>query len=429
MKINYLMKNKEIQNASWLIFGKIIQMIVSLIVGVITTRYLGPQNYGLINYGNAYVVFFSALCTLGLNSVIVKEFVDHPDEQGEILGSTLVMQLISSILSVVMITGFVAIVDRNQPLTIMVVLLCSIGSVFKIFETINYWFQFQYKSKVTAVATLCAYVTTSFYKIILLILHKNVCWFAFAFSIDYIVVAIILLTAYKKNNGSKLKFSFKKSKKLLSISYNYILSGMMVAIYGQTDKLMLQRMINSSEVGFYSAAVTICSMWTFVLEAIIHSVYPTILKLREKNYEQYKRKNRQLYAIVFYVSCLVSIAFLIFGDLIVSILYGEEYLPAADVLKIVTWYTAFSYLGVARNAWFISEGCQKYLKYIYVLAVIINISLNLIFIPIIGAVGAAIASLITQICTSIILPSFIKETRANSKLMIDAILLKGVFAK
>lgn len=426
MKIKRLLKNKEINNASWLIGGRIIQMILSLFVGILTARYLGPGNYGLINYGGAYVSFFAALCNLGLNSVIVKEFVDRPDEQGEAIGSALMMRLISSILSVILTISIVSIIDKDEPLTIVVVALCSLGSVFHIFETFNYWFQSIYKSKITSLATLCAYITTSVYKMGLLILEKDVRWFAFATSVDYIVVAVFLWVAYKKHGGAKLKFSLNKSKKLLRVSYHYILSSIMVSIYSQTDKLMLKQMLNENEVGFYSTAATICSMWTFVLQAIIDSMYPSILQKRNINKSDYEKKNRQLYAIVFYVSSIVAVVFLIFGKIIVNVLYGKEFEAAADVVKILTWYTAFSYLGVARNAWIVSEGKQKYLKYMYGYAAIMNIGINMLLIPVMGAVGAAIASLFTQIFTSIILPLFIKELRPNAKMMIEAILLKGL---
>lgn len=426
MKLKKLLKNKEINNATWLISGRIFQMILSLFVGVLTARYLGPGNYGLINYGGAYVSFFTALCNLGLNAVIIKDFVDYPDEQGEAIGSALIMRLISSLLSVILTISIVSVIDRDEPLTIVVVALCSLGAVFHIFETFNYWFQSIYKSKITSLATLFAYVVTSVYKIGLLILGKDVCWFAFSTSVDYIVVAIFLWIAYKKHGGARLKFSLHKSKALLQVSYNYILSTIMVAVYGQTDKLMLKQLLNESEVGYYATAVAICKMWTFVLQAIIDSIYPSILRLKNEDKDAYERKNRQLYAIVFYVSCFVSVGFLILGDFIVKILYGEAYLPAAPVLKTVTWYTAFSYLGVARNAWIVSEGKQKYLKYMYGCAAIMNVCVNIILIPQLGAVGAALASLITNIFTSIVLPLCFKEMRPNAKMMVDSIFLRGI---
>ena len=118
--------------------------------------------------------------------------------------------------------------------------------------------------------------------------------------------------------------------------------------------------------------------------------------------------------------------FLIFGDLAIKILYGEEFAAAGKPLKIITWYTAFSYLGVARNAWIVSEGKQKYLKYIYACAAILNVILNFVFIPFWGASGAAFASLITQILTSILLPMCFKKLRPNAKLMLEAIAFRKI---
>lgn len=109
--------------------------------------------------------------------------------------------------------------------------------------------------------------------------------------------------------------------------------------------------------------------------------------------------------------CLVAKPFIL-------ILYGETYLPAVGPLRIVVWYTAFSYLGVARNAWMVCENRQKYLKYLYISAAALNIVLNLALIPPWGASGAAAASLITQISTTVILTAVHKAPAA--KLQVDA---------
>jgi len=427
--LSRLYNNREANNASWLIGGRIIQMFISLIVGIITARYLGPSNYGLVNYGAAYVSFFSALCNLGINSVIVKNFVDHPNEEGLTIGTTLLMHFLSSIFSCIIIFIVVFFVDAGETTTQIVVMLCSVSLIFHIFETLNYWFQSRYQSKSIAIATLIAYIGSAFYKIVLLILNKGVEWFAFATSVDYIIYAIVLFIFFKKNKGPTFSVSIRKGKELLCVSYNYILSGLLVSIYGYTDKFMLKQMLDETTVGYYSTATAICSMWVFVLQAIIDSMYPTIMNLYKTNRNGFLRKNRQLYAIVFYTSICVSLLITIFAKVIIWILYGENYLPAVNPLRIITWYTAFSYLGVARNAWIVCENKQKYLKYMYLGAAVINVFMNLLFIPLLGASGAALASLITQIFTSLILPYIIREMRPNSILMMEAIRLKGVFNK
>lgn len=429
VKLKQLLSNKIFQNAGWLVIGKVIQMVISLVVGILTARYLGPKGYGLISYASAYITFFSVFCTLGINSVLVKELVDHPKQEGMVLGTALGLRGISSLLSAIVMIGISMILDANDPLAQVVVALCSIGVLFNIFDVFNYWFQSKLESKKTAIAALVAYSVTAAYKIFLLATGKSVQWFALATSVDYICIAIILFWYYRRENGDKLAFSWRYGKQLLGNSCHFIFPGLMVAIYAQTDKIMLKHMLNEEEVGFYATATALCSMWTFILSAIIDSLTPVIMQSYKNDKEKYERYNKLLYCIVFYLSAFVSLAFIVGGNLAITILYGEAYLPAVAPLMVVTWYTAFSFLGSARNAWIVCEKKQKCLKYIYVLAAVVNVVLNLLLIPIWGTIGAAVASLISQVITVMVVPFFIKDIRKNSIMMLEAICFKGVLDK
>ena len=426
MKIKNLLNSKVTRNASWIIAGRVYHMVLAFVVGLLTARYLGPNNYGLINYAATYTSFFASFCTLGINSVIVKNFVDNPDEEGDTVGSAIILRTISSVLSVVMMMCITFIADNGEKTTNIVVFLCGIGVIFQVMDTLDYWFQSRLESKYSAFATVISYTVVSIYKVWLLVTGKSVEWFAVSTSIDYLVVAIILLIVYKKRNGPRFSCSMRKAKELFKSSYHFILAGLMVSIYGSTDKFMLKQLLNEAEVGYYSTAVSLCNTWVFLLTAIIDSLYPVILQ-SFNNKELFERKNKQLYSIVFYISVSVSILFSVLATPVVRILYGKAYIAAAAPLRIITWYTAFSYLGVARNAWIVSYNKQNYLKYLYIGAAITNVVLNVIMIPLWGASGAAFASLLTQISTILVFPALIKDLRPNVKLMVDAILLKKVF--
>ncbi len=423
---NSFLNNRELKNASWIILGKIIQIVITFFVTMFVIRYLGPANYGKLNYASAYVAFFSSLCTLGINSVIIKFFADSPHNHGEIIGTTIGLRVISSSISYFLIVCIVAFVNRGEEDIISITALCSVALIFQTFDTINYWFQSNYNSKVTSMVLLMAYIGTAIYNVVLLFLHKGIYWFAFATSVNYIVIAFLLYHTYKIHGGQELKFSLAVGKKILRSSYHYILSGMMVAVYGYTDRLMLKNMVDNETLGYYSLAASISTMWVFLLMAVIDSVYPTIINLFRKDKIAFEKKNRQLYAIVIYSSFTVALLLTFSGEFFITLIYGAAYKLANEPLKITVWYVAFSYLGVARNAWIVCNGYQKYLKYMYFGAAVINVFLNYLFIPLMGASGAAFASLITQIFTSMILPSFIKDMRPNVKLMIDAFMLKNL---
>ena len=426
MNIKRIVGNRIVKNSAWIMAGKIVHMLLTFFVGLLTARYLGPSNYGIINYAAAYTTFFTVFCTLGINSVIVKNFIDKPDEAGEAIGSTIVMRLVSSALSLAVIIGISSFADQNDTLTVVVVGLYSISLMFQALDIFRQWFQSKLMSKYYAIATLISYSIASAYKIYLLATGKSVIWFAIANSIDYFIVALVLFIFYKKKGGQKLSFSFKKCKELLSVSVSYILSGLMVEILASTDRFMLKHMVGAADVGYYSLAVSTSAMWVFVISAIIESMYPSIMEYHNTDKTLYIRMNKRLYAIVFYV-CIAAAAFIcIIGPLFIRIVYGEEYLPAVGPLRVVVWYVSFSYLGVARDAWIVCEKKQKYLKFLYLGAAVLNVIVNLALIPVLGTIGAAIASLLTQFSTVFIFPLFFKELRPNVKLMVEAIMLKGV---
>ena len=114
MKIRDLLSSKVTRNASWIIAGRVYHMLLAFFVGLLTARYLGPSNFGLINYAATYTSFFASFCTLGINSVIVKNFVDHPDEEGETVGSAIVLRTVSSVLSVLMMVCITLIADKGK---------------------------------------------------------------------------------------------------------------------------------------------------------------------------------------------------------------------------------------------------------------------------------------------------------------------------
>ena len=86
-------------------------MAINFFVGIYTTRFLGPSNFGLINYASAYTGFFASVCTLGINSVIVKELVNNREKEGTVLGTSIVLKIISSFLSAISIVCIVSVVD------------------------------------------------------------------------------------------------------------------------------------------------------------------------------------------------------------------------------------------------------------------------------------------------------------------------------
>ncbi len=411
-------RNSTGKNAAWIISCKIVQSLLGLIVGMLSARYLGPSNYGLINYASSIVAFVLPIVQLGLRSTLVSEIIDNPESEGEIVGTSLFFNFLSSLACIVGICSFAYIANPEEPVTIIVCVLYSISLVAQALEMITYWFQAKMVSHYTSLTGLAAYIIVSAYKIYLLISGKNVYWFAISNALDYFIIAVALLVIYHKIGGQRLKVSFKRFSKMFAKSKYFIVSSLMVTIFAQTDKIMLKAMISEEAVGIYAAAASCAALTNFVFSAIIDSFRPQIFENKKKSEKSYEKSIILCYSVVIYLSLAQSVVFSVFSGLIIKILYGADYAASANVLSLVVWYTTFSYIGPIRNIWILVENKQKYLWIINLSGAILNIALNAALIPFIGVMGAAIASLVTQIFTNVIIGFIIKPIRYNNKLML-----------
>ena len=422
---NKIKGSRVIGNASWMVGEQMVQMLMSFIIGMISVRYLGPSNYGLLQYCAAYMTFFTSIALLGLEAIVVKELVSHPEKEQEIIGSAILMRLIAGTLSIGSILLILYFFDNADPLIMKVGFLQSLLLVFRAFEIFDFWFQSKLQSKYASILKSISYVLVAGYKIFILATGKTIEWFAFAQSLDFLIIAILLTIAYKVKGGKRLTCSFAMSKTLISQSYHFIISSLIITVYAQIDRVMIKHFIDDTQTGLYSAAVMICSYWALVPTAIINSTRPVIMELKKDGNEaMYMRRLKQLYALLIWMDVAVSLVISLLAKPIMYIVYGEAYLPAAGALAISIWYTTFSVLGVARGNWLVCEGKNKYAKWFVLFGAVANVILNWLLIPRMGIEGAAIATLITQIIVCFVSPLCFKETRSNAKDMLDALVFK-----
>lgn len=424
---------KMLQNAKWIVVCKIIQSLIQLAVGMLSARYLGPSNYGLISYAASVVAFAVPVMQLGVADTLVKEYVSNPEKNGEILGTVLGMNLMSGLACIVGVSAFAAVMNPGEPETILVCGLYSLSLIFQSLELVKYWFLAGLRSKYSSVAMLCAHVVVSGYKVYLLATGKSVYWFALTHSVEYCAAGVILLVLYARVGGQSLRFSWKRAADIFSRSKYYILASLMVTVFQNTDHVMLKMIAGDAENGFYTTAVTCTSVVCFVYTAIIDSARPGILESRESDPAACDGHVTRLYSVIIWLSLAQSLAFTLLAKPMVYLLYGEAYLPAVPVLRVITWQTAFSYMGTVRNVWILAEEKHSLLWRINLAGVCANVALNALTIPVWGACGAAAASVLTQIITNLIVGFFMKPIRQNNRLLVAGLdprwMIKLIFSK
>ena len=416
--LNRFFKNKVAKNASWIILCRVAQTVLSMVIAMLSARYLGPSNYGVVNYAASVTAFFAPIVYLGFNSTLVQELVAAPEDEGRIMGTSIIMSVASAFMCMVGVTAFVSVANPGETETLIVCVLYSTLLVFQAIDLLRYWFLSKYMSKISSIAMLVSYAVAALYKIYLLATGKSVIWFAVSNSIEYMLIAILLIIMYKVKGGARIGFSWQIGKRMFAKSKYYILSSMMVTVFTHTGKILINVLLDEASTGYYSAAVAVITMPSFVFTAVVDSFRPEILK--SKNPQSLNSGMIRLYAIVFYLSLAQCLGITLLARPIVDFIYGPAYAASVGALQIGIWYTIISYMSFARGIWVLATGKQKYLWIINLAGAITNVAVNFLLIPRIGILGAAVASVVTEFISNIVVCYFIKPLRESNLMMLKA---------
>ena len=404
-------------------------MIFRFAISILIARYLGPEKQGTINYVAAYTSFFISIVNLGIDGVIIHELVNRK-EDGKILGSVIILRLITAVICMFLLVFLLLITDRNRNDILIIGILQSVELPFTALNTIKYWYQKQLLSKKAVLVTTLGYIISSIYKFAIIFTKKDIYWFAFATSLDVMAIGTLYLVSYRINGTEPLSFDRDTAIRILKACLPFALANIMIFVYSKVDTIMIRYILNSMElVGFYSTAVTICGYISFVPTAIIDSARPEIMRAKNKDEHNYYIHFERLILALISIGLAYSIVIVVFGEFIIKILYGDAYLGALGSLKIAVWYTSFSFLGSAKSIWLICENKKKYVYYFAVLGALTNLLLNALMIPALGIEGAAFATLITQASTHIIFPLIFKETRGFVIIVKNSLILKDISIK
>ena len=384
-------------NTSWLMGHRVLSMVVALFVGVYVARYLGPERFGLLSYAGSFVGLFTALATLGLDGIMVRELVKTPERRDELLGTAFWLKVCGAILMWVGIAAAVLFTHNDAQTNILIVII-AFGVIFQVFNVIDFNYQAEVKSRFVVYIQLGQLVVSSTTKLVLIWITAPLVWFACVFLLDAVVHAIGLTAMYLKNTGKiwSWKWRWQTARVLLKDSWPLILSSMVISIYMKIDQVMIKEMLDAEQVGHYAAAVRLSEAWYFVPMAITSSVFPAIINAKKHSEELYYQRLQKLYDLMVWFAVAIALPTTFLSPWVIRVLYGEAFSPAAGVLSIHIWAGVFVGLGVASGRWYLCENMQKEAFFRTFLGAICNVVLNIIMIPKYGISGAALSTLISQ---------------------------------
>ncbi|WP_430446963.1 MAG: flippase [Pseudomonas piscis] len=391
-----------IHNSGWLLLDKFTRILLGLLVGAWVARYLGPSEYGELAYVIAYIAFFQAVATLGLDGIVIREISRDKNNAHEILGTSFTLRIYAGIACWLIAVASLIIINGWDSPTILIAALAGGTLIFQAADTIDLWFQSQGQNKRTVIAKLVAYVSSNILKIILILTKAPLIAFALAISLDIAASALGLFLAYRRFPCDGYWRTVKsKALELLKECWPFILSGLAVIIYMRIDQVIIKEMLGAESLGIYSAILPIAMAPNFIPTIMSVVLMPMISRLHSEDKEKYHSLLIIIFRLNFYSALLIALFVAALSDIIVSILFGAAFSESSTVLRIYIFSNCFTWLGIAHSLWLINEKRGIVRLYGTVLGALSCVALNLLLIPMYGLKGAAFVAIIAQFISAL----------------------------
>jgi O-antigen/teichoic acid export membrane protein len=382
-------------NVQWVGLSRVASMAVSFITTAIVARTFGPENFGTLNYVLSFVGLFSMFASLGVSAILYKEIIRNKEERELLIGSGMMLTCIAGIATILLLSVYLYFSQETLAISLMI-LLASISFLTQPLNLLQMDFLKDSEARYATITQLITYFISNISKIFVVWLYQSIWLFILILVLENLVAGAIYVYQIKKIKGRTLNLTYTWNK----IGYffyhaiPYAVSLGLTDIYARIDQVMLKHYLDVSTVGIYAAAAKVTELWYFIPNMLITGLFPVLAKASLSKGERTARF-RLLSKWLFLVGVIITILIFFTSKWVITLIYGESFLPATTILSIYILSLPGTFVSIlALQELFVDEKPWKVVL-IPGGTALLNIALNFFLIPLYGAAGAAIATVIS----------------------------------
>ena len=394
------MQKKVFGNVFFSLIDKAIVFVFSMFISIALARYLGASDYGRYTFFGVIYTFVNSFACFGMQQIVTKEFAAYENKRKAVLYAAIIVAFATGmitelgVLILQLITGFLSWLEVA---VLGVICLFNVCQIFYYYLTATY--QLKYVVKIKNIVLIWMVVIY----IVLIMSKASVEWFILVYALKECgTLGVSFLAFLCSREKEKIRYQeaavseiFFIIGKLIHLCLPLLLGGLSVTIYMKIDQVMIKSMLGEEQLGIYSVGIKLVDAFFFIPPAVTAGLLPYFAKqyMEEPTifWTRYERFASALNAIAY----MYVIVLAVLGKWMIHFLYGEEYAEAYKILMVTIWTVIPVCMGCMRGI-FLSIMEYSGLSFFFsIAAAVMNMAMNYLMIPVSGALGAAIASVIS----------------------------------
>lgn len=395
-------------NSATLIFEKALSLSSGLILTILIARNYSQQDFGKFAFILATIAIFLPLSRMGMSNIVSRLFTKYPLNTKNILSNAVKIRLFGAFIGLTLSAVYLYYTNSDD---IYLTLLCLFFSSFVVFNVSEFYFLAHNKVLTAIKVKVTIQLVFLIIKISYILNNSNIENVVLLHCFEYVVVGIVLyaiafLNASKQPTMQRKQFSASLAKKGAWL----LLSATASVLYLKIDQLMIHKMLGAESLALYSAATKLSELWFIFPVLIANGCQPLLVRI----YNNKKHYNEVLLKIlsIFTFASLIIICFtFLFGDELIALIFGTNFLASGSILSIHIIATLFVFHRAIFSKWLINEKLYQFSLTSHLSGGLVNIALNLFMIPAYGIQGAAWSSVIAYCMSGLLILLITNKTR------------------
>ncbi|MEZ9768948.1 oligosaccharide flippase family protein [Vibrio breoganii] len=387
--------NKFLSNTAWMFLEKATTIVGGIFISVYVARFLGPKDLGVINFYLSAVGLVIPLSQLGLPTLVFDKASKNTKLGIKIINSSyIVRNVIFFILSTIIVIYSYVYSESNSDFIIAVGMIAS--AYFSSNNIYRTFFDTSLKSKYNAVSSQIGLICSHLSRVLFVHMSLGVIYFTIPYIINSLVPYIIAKKKYVSMTKSidTTKVSKKYKQSLYKSAIPLSLVAFSTIVYVKINQVMLGVYFSPYEVGLYSSAVLLAQGWSAINTILVTSLLTKVFRERSKLIKL--NGFSFIFLITMAISFIFSTIIYFYGEDLINILFGPEFIVQRGTLFSLSCASFFSSWGLLANRIIINHGGYKYVFIKTIFLGLLGVSLSSILVQSLGIYGAALSTLIIE---------------------------------
>lgn len=388
--------NAPKKNFIYNIIYQVLILIIPLILSPYLSRVIYADGIGIYSYTYSIIHYFMLLTMLGVNNYgnrSIAKVRDNKDKLSKVFWSIYLLQLIMGIIMIILYIGFVLVFNNHYKIVALIQSLFIVSAMLDI----NWFFFGMEEFKKTITRNTFVKIGNALL-VFLLVKSSDDVWIYTLIMAGMTCLSQIILWSFLKKYVKFEKITWNDIKKHIKPNLILFIPVIAVSLYKIMDKIMLGAMSSVSEVGFYENAEKIINIPLTLITALGTVMLPRISNLTskgdDKKIKEYINKSERFVMFMSFSMCCGLIAV---GYNFAPLFFGKSFQKSGILIMLLSITLPFlSFANVLRTQYLIPKEKDKiYIKSVF-MAAIVNLIMNLIFIPKYGSIGACFGTITAE---------------------------------